>query len=197
MSETLTGLMTRRGALERLGILAGGALSVSVVTGLAGGCRAAGPGMNYAPLSLDAEAYRLVGTLSDVILPDTDTPGAVAAGVPSFVDQMLTTWFPAAERDEIIASLADLRLAIDASIGSALGDATQDERVTVVRAMADGRPVAASHPKDFSGLFRQIKELTVVGYYTSEIGATQELHVMPMGEFKGDIPYAEVGKAWT
>jgi hypothetical protein len=45
--------------------------------------------------------------------------------------------------------------------------------------------------------FRTMKELTLVGYYTSEPGSTQELHVMPMGPYKGDIPLAQVGRAWA
>jgi len=45
--------------------------------------------------------------------------------------------------------------------------------------------------------FRNMKELTLVGYYTSEPGATQELHVMPMGVWRADIPLAQVGRAWA
>jgi hypothetical protein len=42
-----------------------------------------------------------------------------------------------------------------------------------------------------------MKELTVVGYYTSEIGAKQELRVSPFGAYRGDIPYPSVGRAWS
>lgn len=45
--------------------------------------------------------------------------------------------------------------------------------------------------------FRMLKELTLVGYYTSEVGATQELRLNPMGVWRGDIPYSEVGQAWV
>lgn len=45
--------------------------------------------------------------------------------------------------------------------------------------------------------FRTLKELVVVGYYTSKPGATQELRMQPMGSWKGDIPYARVGRAWA
>ena len=45
--------------------------------------------------------------------------------------------------------------------------------------------------------FRTLKELVLVGYYTSEIGATQELRMAPMGSWSGDIPYADVGQAWA
>jgi hypothetical protein len=42
-----------------------------------------------------------------------------------------------------------------------------------------------------------VKELTVVGYYTSELGATRELRVNPMGRFRADVPYASLGTAWA
>jgi gluconate 2-dehydrogenase gamma chain len=45
--------------------------------------------------------------------------------------------------------------------------------------------------------FRRFKELVVVGYYTSELGATQELRENPMGTWRPDMPYSEVGRAWA
>lgn len=49
-----------------------------------------------------------------------------------------------------------------------------------------------------SGWFwRRLKEITLVGYYTSQPGATQELHVNPMGIWKGDMPYRTGQKAWA
>ena len=50
---------------------------------------------------------------------------------------------------------------------------------------------------DVRGFFRTLKELTVVGYYTSEVGARQELHVDPMGAWRADVPYTDVGRAWA
>jgi gluconate 2-dehydrogenase gamma chain len=45
--------------------------------------------------------------------------------------------------------------------------------------------------------FRTLKELVLVGYYTSEAGATRELRVNPMGTWRPDVPYAEIGQAWA
>lgn len=44
--------------------------------------------------------------------------------------------------------------------------------------------------------FKTMKELTIVGYYTSEAAATHELRVNPMGAYRADIPYASIGHAW-
>ena len=45
--------------------------------------------------------------------------------------------------------------------------------------------------------FRTLKELVLVGYYTSEAGATEELRVNPMGVWLPDIPYGQVGRSWA
>src|SRR5205807_6517125 len=46
--------------------------------------------------------------------------------------------------------------------------------------------------------FRTMKELTPVGYYTSEIGATRELHHAPVpGRHDGCVPLAQVGRTWA
>lgn len=49
-----------------------------------------------------------------------------------------------------------------------------------------------------SGWFwRRLKEITLVGYYTSKPGATEELHVSPWGIWKGDMPYHTGDRAWA
>ena len=45
--------------------------------------------------------------------------------------------------------------------------------------------------------FRTLKELVLVGYYTSEEGATQELRMHPMGSWSADVPYSDIGRAWA
>ena len=45
--------------------------------------------------------------------------------------------------------------------------------------------------------WRRTKELTLVGYYTSQVGATQELHITPMGQYKGDVPLKTIGRTWA
>jgi len=45
--------------------------------------------------------------------------------------------------------------------------------------------------------FRRVKELVLIGYYTSEAGATRELSPNPMGRWEPDVPYGEVGRSWA
>lgn len=55
-------------------------------------------------------------------------------------------------------------------------------------------------PEDIGGqaFFRTLKELVLVGYYTSEVGATQELRMNPMGSWRADVPYTgSTAQAWA
>lgn len=71
-------------------------------------------------------------------------------------------------------------------------------------------PVARKSPADAEGLseavrselrsgwfWRRMKELTLTGYYTSQVGASQELRVNPMGRWRSEIPYRTVGRSWS
>jgi hypothetical protein len=66
------------------------------------------------------------------------------------------------------------------------------------RASADAGGDAATKREIENGwFFRRMKELTLLGYYTSEAGAMKELKVNPMGFYRGDIPYRSIGHSWA
>ncbi|HWJ29855.1 MAG TPA: gluconate 2-dehydrogenase subunit 3 family protein, partial [Flavisolibacter sp.] len=53
-------------------------------------------------------------------------------------------------------------------------------------------------PEDASHYFRMMKELTLLGYFTSKIGCTQaRRYVAVPGKFEGCVPYKKGDKAWT
>ncbi len=179
--------MDRREALKRVALLLGGAVSASVASGVLAGCRADGP-EPYAPLTLTPAQDELVATLAELIIPETDTPGARGTRVNVFIDQMLTGGLTDAERDAFLAGLvrADAR-ALDLH-GTPFLENTPPEQTAVLTALA----------ADDAPFFRQLKELTLVGYYTSEIGATQELrYVHVAGRYDGDVPFSEIGRAYA
>ena len=186
--------MDRREALRRVGVLMGGALSASTIAGVLGGCQA-GPAVEpFVPQTLDGEQDALVTTIAELIIPETDTPGARAARVNEFIDRMLTDWFKAEERDHFVAGLSTVDARAQEGYGKPFLDLTPEEQTELLTAM-DGEALdATSNPPPF---FRMMKELTLFGYYTSEVGATQELRDMPFGEYRGAVPYGELGRAWA
>src|SRR5205807_10563280 len=66
------------------------------------------PPHDWAPRTLDAGQLELVAVMAEHIVPQTDTPGARAAGVHRFVDALLRDHYPRPERDRFVAALADV-----------------------------------------------------------------------------------------
>lgn len=244
--------INRREALRRVGFLVGGALSASTISAVLAGCGGRGADTSaYAFKALDEEQQALTARLVDLIIPETDTPGARAAGAHAFIDEMLAGWMHDDERDRFFAGLADVERRAEAAHGRAFVDLDEAQQVAMLTEMdreayaprdpdpvpeaveeaadADaqsgtdamersaeqevgqvggsedgpgGDPQArpAPPPPQPTGppFFRTLKELTLAGYYTSEIGATQELqwgHLV--GRYDADLPLSEVGRTWA
>jgi len=189
--------INRRQALQQVAVLLGGAISAPTLAGVLSTATrrvwAASP--QWAPRTLSAAQLELVATVAEHIIPETDTPGARAAGVHRFVDTLLTDHYPATERDRFLAGLADVDARARSAHGQAFAQCAPEQRIALLTEL-DARAYAASRGED-GWFFRRMKELTLVGYYTSEIGAMQELHVSPFGAYRGDIPYSSVGRAWS
>jgi len=189
--------ISRRQALEQVAILLGGAISAPTVAGVLSKPtrRAWAASPAWAPRTLSPAQLELVATVAEHIIPQTDTPGARAAGVHRFVDTLLSDHYPATERDRFLAGLADVDARAQSAHGQPFRQCSPEQRIALLGEM-DARAFASSRGED-GWFFRRLKELTIVGYYTSEFGAMQELHVSPFGAYRGDIPYASVGRAWS
>ncbi len=173
----------------------GGALSAPLISGVLAGCGGGAGTAAFTPQTLSASQNELVATLSELIIPTTDTPGARAAEVNVFIDRMLTDWYPAEDRDRFLAGLADADARAQAAHNAAFVDVTEAQQTAI---LSDLEQVAMSSQGGGRPFFSMLKELTITGYYTSEIGATQELrYVHVAGFYNGDMPYSEIGRAYS
>ena len=139
-----------------------------------------------------AQQRALMTALSERVMPTTDTPGAIAAGVPAFIEKLLADWAAPADRKPILAGLdaiearsrSDYKVAADKAT-----PAQQDALLTL--AMENMLPGGA----DFFDKFRQ---LVLTGYFTSEVGITQEREYLPVpGHYDGAFPYSNVNKVYS
>ena len=133
----------------------------------------------------------LMTVLSERIVPTTDTPGAIAAGVPAFIEKMLADWAKPEDRVPIVAGLdaIEARSLQDYKVSAAKATPAQQDALLTL-AMNQQLPAA----KDFFEAFRQ---LVITGYYTSEIGMTQEREYLPVpGEYNGEFLYSQVNKVY-
>lgn len=188
--------MHRREALKRVGLVMGGVVSAPLVSGVLSGCQSGIEEGAYALQTLSPGQNELVATIAEHIIPATDTPGARAAKVNEFVDLMLTDWYPAEDRTRFMSGLADVDAKAQAAHGKDFLDCDKEQQVAVLTELDQ----AAYNGSAQSGtpFFRMMKEMTLTGYYTSEIGATQELqYVHEAGRYDGDVPYSEIGRAFA
>ena len=217
----------RREALRRAALLLGGALAAPTVAGVLAGCQAARvPDGAWAPRALSRAQAELVAAMAEHILPETDTPGARAAGVHRFIDAMLAESSPPSERERFLAGLAEVDARASRTSGHRFLQCTPADQRALLEQL-DGealasplgrppetpgsRPGSDTDPGRKSGVrkggtrhepavpfFRTLKDLTLLGYYTSEIGATRELHHAPVpGRYDGCLPLAQVGRTWA
>jgi glucoside 3-dehydrogenase (cytochrome c) hitch-hiker subunit len=190
--------ISRRQALHRLSGLVGGAISAPVVGAILSGCRAQGAPAAWTPEALTPDEAKLLGTMVDLIVPATDTPGASEAGVPVFIDHLLRDWVDPEDCTRFQQGLAAVDAEAREAHGVGFGEATPEQQ-NAIFARLDLEAVEARaadvRPLPF---FATLKEWTIVGYYTSEIGATQELHWLAVpGRYDANVPLEEVGKTWA
>jgi hypothetical protein len=147
---------------------------------------------------LTASQLDRLTVLVDRILPPTDTPGASEAGVPEFIDRLLADWALGEERTRVLQGLDALDDLSGETLGVTFLEADPGPQ-TELLARLDAEAVAArSRGDEPLPFFATLKEWTVVGYYTSEAGATQELQWLAApGRFDGDVPLGEVGRTWA
>lgn len=181
-----TDKMTRRRALERTTVLIGGLLTTSIWTGVLQGCQAPTE-RNWTPKYLTEEEALVTGQLIDVLLPRTDSPGASDAGVHRFIDEMLYGYFDPQEQQTIKAGLQVLQ-------EDGFSDLSDAERIAMVRDLSH-----QDNQQDADSFFQMMRSMTLLGYFTSEIGATETLVHDPIpGAYEGCIPLTRYGgKTWS
>ena len=184
--------LTRREAIKRTALILGMAISPSILTGLMSAQTAPGAAKPK-PKYLDAKQFATAGALAERIIPRTDTPGALDVGVPAFIDLMVGAYMDADEKKLFLAGLAEVeaksRMAHQRDFAR-LSPAQQD---ALLKGIADE---SQNKEKTF---FYQMKELTLLGYFTSEPVGKNVLHYDPVpGRFDPCVPISEVGNAaWT
>jgi hypothetical protein len=198
--------MQRREALKLL--LAGGVLP-AVPADLFGFFQGAHPASGYALRTLSPHQNDTVVAMIDQILPATDTPGAKAARVNEFIDVILTEWAVDDERQNFLAGLAGVDKQSNELFGKNFVDASPAQQVALLRAMDEsvagararrrhaGNTIPEEHDKQLRGdFFAVFKGITLHGYYTSEIGFTQELNLQIIpGAHHGCVPLPAQNKA--
>jgi hypothetical protein len=189
--------MDRRTLLKRIALAAGAAAwtgeTLAVQLAKAAGSR---PDDGGKPQPFPAAHKDTLAALCELIIPKTDTPGAIEAGVPAFVADMYAHWMVPHERKTVLEGLAQLEASSKAEHGRAFAACSPAEQAAL---LAPARKATAGYrPKSFgldgrvadpgAPFFFKMRDLVTIGYFTSEAGINGELaYVAVPGRWEGDI----------
>lgn len=142
----------------------------------------------------DEALMRVLSRLVDIMIPNTDTPGALAAGVDVFIDGMMADWAAPDTQRRYTDTLRAINERAIAELGATFPELDESGQERLVRDI-DREAFGESPP--IPG-FRELKTLIVTGYYSSEIGASVELQFeLVPGRYLPCAPLADVGRAWA
>ncbi|MHA4738747.1 gluconate 2-dehydrogenase subunit 3 family protein [Dyadobacter sp. MSC1_007] len=198
--------MKRRDALGRVALLMGGTLSAPTMLAFLEGCKSATESSSAMTFPFSADRKALVSEVAEIIIPKTDTPGAKDAKVGEFIEKMLKDCYAAKDQDSFNKGLAELEK-------KDFLKAKPEEQTALLKDMEaaakDELAKAGEEKKKYTEagkeytdagvpFFRLMKELTLLGYFTSEPGATQALeYVAVPGRYDGCIDLKPGQKAWA
>ena len=196
-------LIDRREAIRRVTALLGG---IALVGGgsLVSACEQAQRGAAAArggAGTFTARDIALLDEVAETILPETKTPGAKAAQVGPFMALMVTDTYDEADQAIFRDGMRQLDAACQAMHRTSFMEATPPQRLALLQQLdreqktyMDGR-----HGDDTPAhYFRMMKELTLLGYFTSEIGYTKAMrYAETPGRFDPCVPYPPGEPAWA
>jgi hypothetical protein len=188
--------MHRRSALAAVSAVTAHALFPSVVAEAAAALAGEDAANRWTPRWIRPEHAAMLEALVETVLPASDTPGARQAGVHVFVDLALRDCYTAAEQSLFTEGLRALAVDTRARYGKAFEACSGEERHALLAPLD-----AASYQPDTGprGSFvRILKDLTIVGFFTSRVGATEVLAYDKVpGGYKGCLDLRPGQKGWA
>jgi hypothetical protein len=188
-------LLSRREAIHRVSALFGGVALV----GHGALLEAAARGVPASSVLSSADVA-LLDEIAETMLPETATPGAKAAGVGPFMALMVADAYSPDEQTIFTDGLRALERACHQMHGRSFAAATPAERLSLLERLDREQYEAMQTHEDGEPVpyFRMMKELALLGYFTSEIGYTQAMrYAETPGRYEPCIPYAPGDKAWA
>lgn len=143
-----------------------------------------------APTHLTPPRTRVMAALAEVIIPETDTPGASEADVTGFVAALVDGWLDDDDRDDFLEGLDTVDPAAREHFGADFADCTAEQQsryvgeldAEVSRLREDPDASASSH------FFHHVKRFTITAYFTSEVGLAALGHRTSFRTFEGCAP---------
>lgn len=187
--------VSRRDAIKQLALACGLVLSVNSLNALAATLVAPTDLSRSKKTLLNTNQLILLRELGEIIIPTTDTPGAIAAGVHDFLNHFMVYCATEKEQQQLLAGLKTIDDSAQARFKTPFLSGSKTQQIELLTNMEKAADGFTANDRKF---FKQLKAWVTFGYYTSEIGATQELAYLAIpGGYKGNFKFSQVGKAWA
>ncbi len=186
--------MNRREAVQSLSLLLGGTIlgAEAFLSGCKTNTKSTG--------SFSQSQIDLLNEIGDTILPPTKTPGAKAANVGQFMKVMVNDCYEPKDQKVFLEGIDKLQEFSKKEYGSEFAALKPEQRHDLLVKLDSEQKEHGKNEKDGDPkhYFRLMKELTMLGYFTSEIGCKQaRRYIETPGKFEGCVPYTKGDKAWA
>ncbi len=175
--------INRREAIKRTAAVLGFTLSGSLISAVMSGCRT-DTATGWRPAVLTPSQLRTAADFAEVILPRTEPPGAKDAKVERFIDSLADGYLSPEETNLLLQFL-------DRLDEEGFADLSFEEQNSFTKQLLETEEGRAT--------FRSFKSMVMLGFFTSEVGATQVLQYNEIpGIYSGCEPLEDVGgKTWA
>jgi hypothetical protein len=193
--------MDRREALRSVAILLGTAISASTTDMLFSSYTI--PESEKNAVNFTAEQLRTLTEIADVIIPTTkSSAGAKAAGVGKFIPMMINDCYTAKQQQSFYNGLNTFEARAKKTYRKSFALIPLAERkkmLTVLRQETlDQKASKVPEMVDITYFFTVVRDLTSLGYFSSEIGCTKAREYIAIpGSYDGAYPLKPGQKSWA
>ncbi len=189
-------MMNRREALKRVAFIMGGTV-IGANLFLEGCTR---PASKDVATLFEAETTDYLGELAEAILPKTSTPGAKEAGVGEFIPVMIRDCYDEKDQTSFLDGLNGVEARAKKDFKKGFLELTPEEKLQFVNTYDKEAKDYQTNKKeeDANHFFTMLKQLTLTGFFTSEVGMKKALRYVKIpGKYDGNYPYKKGDKAWA
>ncbi len=187
--------MKRREAIKNAGLFLGGTAFSAITLSSLASCQTNATDVvsGWKPDYLTADQGAIVRRITDILIPTTDTPGAIDAGVPEYIDMVANQIMKPEEQEAFQKGFVQFATASQTANGKSFIDSTPEEQLSFLQKLE--QEASTAEGPSFIGA---MKNMTYRGFFTSEVGMTEVLNFDPVpGNYDGCISLEEAGGAWA
>lgn len=185
--------MNRREALKSVAFLMGSAISATTMGVLFESFSS--PTDENKKLSFTATDEAILAEFAEIIIPTTaSSPGAKAAGLGTFIPMIIKDCYPVEMQEVFATGLKAMQYKCVKDFNKEFLATSPAERQKLMEDLRE-EAIATNRAPSF---FLLARDLTILGYYSSEIGCTQAREYLPVpGRYDGNADYKPGQKAWA